>query len=88
VNGRLVCYVGRGEKQVTILLPEDEPSRSIAGREIAKALASLVTSGARRAVLITQVNDEAVARSAIAPYLAEAGFTPSALGYQLRAANA
>jgi ATP-dependent helicase Lhr and Lhr-like helicase len=88
VNGRLVCYVGRGEKQLTILLPEDEPSRGIAGHEIAKALASLVASGARRAILITEVNDEPVARSAIAPYLAEAGFKPSGLGYQLRAANA
>ena len=88
VNGRLVCYVGRGEKQLTVLLPDDEPSRSVAGREIARALASMVTSGARRALLITEVNDEPVARSAMAPFLVEAGFMPSALGYQLRAAHA
>jgi hypothetical protein len=36
--------------------------------------------------LITTVNDQPVARSDIAPFLAEAGFTPSALGYQLRGA--
>ncbi len=88
VNGRLVCYVGRGEKQLTVLLPDDEPSRSVAGREIARVLASMVTAGMRRALLITEVNAEPVGRSAIAPFLVEAGFTPSALGYQLRAAHA
>ena len=84
VNGALVCYVSRGEKNLTVMLPDDEPARGIVGREIANVLASLVSSGQRRAMLITEVNEAPVGRSAIAPYLVEAGFSPSALGYQLR----
>ena len=53
-------------------------------REVSAALASIVESGIRRALLITEVNDEAVAKSALAPFLAEAGFAPSAMGYQMR----
>jgi len=84
VNGALAAYVGRGEKQITLFLPEDEPSRSMVARAVANALASLVRSGARRALLITEIDDAPAAKSALAPMLAEAGFAPSALGYQLR----
>lgn len=84
VDGVLACYVSRGEKQIFVFLPEDEPSRSIVARQVAKALASLVQAGVRRALLITEVDDAPVAKSAIAPFLVEAGFAPSSLGYQLR----
>jgi ATP-dependent Lhr-like helicase len=84
VNGALVCYLARGEKQLTLFLPEEEPTRSTYAREAANALASLVTSGARRALLISEVNGEAVKKSALAPFLAEARFAPTAMGYQLR----
>ncbi len=84
VNGALAAYLSRGEKQVFTFLPEDEPSRSMVAREVASALASIVESGTRRALLITEVNDETVAKSALAPFLVEAGFAPSALGYQMR----
>ncbi|HEX7831898.1 MAG TPA: helicase-related protein, partial [Thermoanaerobaculia bacterium] len=36
VNGSLVCYISRGEKQLLIFLPEDEPVRSNAARELAR----------------------------------------------------
>ncbi|HUP44509.1 MAG TPA: DEAD/DEAH box helicase [Thermoanaerobaculia bacterium] len=88
VNGALAAYVGRGEKQLTVMLPEDEPERGTVGREIGRALALLVEGGERRAILITEVNGEPVGRSALAPYLAEAGFTASGIGYQLRAVHA
>jgi hypothetical protein len=38
----------------------------------------------RRALLITEVDEAPVARSALAPFLVEAGFAPSSMGYQLR----
>jgi ATP-dependent helicase Lhr and Lhr-like helicase len=79
VDGALAAYVGRGEKQVTSFLPDDEPRRSIVAREIAKSLARLVESGARRALLVAEFDE------ALAPFLAEAGFRPTATGYQLRA---
>jgi ATP-dependent helicase Lhr and Lhr-like helicase len=85
VNGALVAYIPRGEKQLVVLLPDDEPSRGIVARAVAKALASIVTSGRRRALLLSKVNDEPIAKSAIAPFLAEAGFAPTSMGYQLRA---
>ena len=47
----------------------------------------LVENGARRAMLITEVNDEPVARSPLASFLAEVGFTPGSHGYQKRAAD-
>ena len=87
VNGALACYIGRGVKQLTVFLPDEEPSRSMVAKQIARALASIVESGARRAMLIADVNDEPVARSPIASFLAEAGFTPTAMGYQRRASG-
>ena len=78
VNGALACYVTRGEKELRIFLPDDEPSRSIVAKEVAKALASLVETGLRRALLFTEVDDE------IAPFLVEAGFRRTSTGYQMR----
>jgi len=79
VDGALAAYLGRGEKQLTAFLPDDEPRRSLVAREIARSLARLVESGARRALLLADVGD------ALAPFLAEAGFRPTAAGHQLRA---
>jgi len=84
VNGLLACYIARGDKELKVFLPDDEPSRGMVAKEVARMLASQVMTGFRRALLITEVNDEPVARSAIAPYLAEAGFIPTSMGYQFR----
>jgi ATP-dependent Lhr-like helicase len=84
VNGALAAYHGRGEKQLVTFLPEEEPSRSMTAREVARALASRVEQGTRRALLISEIDGQPVARHALAPFLAEAGFTPSAVGYQKR----
>ena len=78
VNGALACYVTRGEKELRVFLPEDEPSRSIVAKEVAKALASLVETGLRRALLFTDVSED------IAPFLVEAGFKRTSTGYQMR----
>jgi ATP-dependent Lhr-like helicase len=85
VNGLMACYLSRGEKQLFVFLPEDEPVRSVVAREVAKTLASIVHDGTRRAMLIAEINDEPAARSPLAPHLVEAGFVATAMGYQLRA---
>ena len=85
VDGALACWIGRGEKQISTFLPEDEPVRSRVARAVGTALASFVANGVRRALLLTEVNGEAAAKSAIAPFLVEAGFVPTSLGYQMRA---
>ena len=33
VNGMLAAYIGRGEKQLSVFLPEDEPMRGMAARK-------------------------------------------------------
>jgi ATP-dependent Lhr-like helicase len=88
VNGLMACYVSRGEKQLLLFLPEDEPVRSAVAREVARQLASLVRDGTRRALLIAEINDEPASRSPLAPFLAEQGFGTTGLGYQLRQAHA
>jgi ATP-dependent Lhr-like helicase len=85
VNGLMACYVSRGEKQLLLFLPDDEPLRSLVGREVARQLASLVHDGTRRALLIAEINDEPASRSPLAPFLVEHGFAATGLGYQLRA---
>jgi len=88
VNGLMACYVSRGEKQLLLFLPDDEPVRSSVAREVARQLASLVHDGTRRALLIAEINDEPASRSPLAPFLAEQGFGTTGLGYQLRQAHA
>jgi ATP-dependent Lhr-like helicase len=78
VNGALAAYLARGEKGLEVFLPENEPSRGMVAREIAKSLASLVSNGARRALLIKDVAAD------LAPFLVEAGFAKTAMGYQMR----
>jgi ATP-dependent Lhr-like helicase len=82
VNGALAAYLARGEKSLDVFLPEDEPQRGMVAREVAKALASLVSSGARRALLLKEVTDDA------GPYLVEAGFVKTAMGWQMRSVGA
>jgi ATP-dependent Lhr-like helicase len=84
VNGALAAYLSRGDKQLSVFLPEDEPERGMVARSIASTLAAMVGEGTRRALLIADINDEPAARSPIAPYLAEAGFASTGMGYQLR----
>jgi len=84
VNGRMAAYISRGEKQLYVFLPEDEPERSMVAREIADALASVVQDGRRRALLVAEINEEPAARSALAPFLIEHGFVATAMGLQLR----
>jgi ATP-dependent helicase Lhr and Lhr-like helicase len=79
VNGALAAYLARGEKNLTVFLPEDEPWRGMVAREVSKALAALVTTGARRAMLLKEVGAD------VGPFLVEAGFVKTAMGFQRRA---
>ena len=81
VNGLMACYLSRGEKQLYVFLPEDQPS---VAREVANALADIVRKGHRRALLIAEINDEPASRSPLAPFLIETGFVATGMGYQLR----
>jgi ATP-dependent Lhr-like helicase len=84
-QGRLLAWVGKGERSLLTFLPPEEPARSEAARTIATALASLVKKERRRVVLIEEVDGAAAEKSELAPHLVRAGFSPGAKGYLIRA---
>jgi len=83
VNGSLAAYLPRGGRQVVAFLPEDEPARSTTGRALARALAALARDE-QRGLFIAEVNGRDPALHALAPFLIEEGFNPSAMGFQMR----
>jgi len=83
VNGALAAYLPRGGRQLVVYLPDDEPARSSTGRALARALAALARDDQRGGLLVAEVNGQDPARHPIAPYLIEAGFNPSAMGFQM-----
>ena len=43
VNGRLAAYLARGDRQLSVYLPEEEPTRTITARAVAARLFALAT---------------------------------------------
>jgi ATP-dependent Lhr-like helicase len=85
VNGALAAYVSRGARQLTVFLPDDEPARSTVARALAGRLASLARDpDSGLALLIGEINGLPSADHPLAAYLIDAGFMPSAMGYQMR----
>ena len=84
VNGALAAYVPRGGRQATVFLPEDEPARSTIGRGLARALAGLARDEHRGGLLLAEINGQPPAEHPVAPFLIEAGFNASAMGFQMR----
>jgi ATP-dependent Lhr-like helicase len=80
VNGALAAYISRGARQLLAFLPDDEASQS----SIARALASTL---ARIGLLVHEINGLPASQHPLAPYLVEAGFSPSAMGFQIRHAG-
>jgi ATP-dependent Lhr-like helicase len=83
INGMLAAYLSRGARQVLVYLPEDEPQRSTLGRPLAAQLAAMARAGG---LMIAEINGARIADHPLAPYLVEAGFHPSAMGYMVRRA--
>jgi ATP-dependent Lhr-like helicase len=87
VNGALAAYVARGGRQILAYLPEDEPARTIVGRALARRLASIARGDeGRGGLLIADINGVPTAEHPLASFLIEAGFNPSAMGFQMRKA--
>jgi ATP-dependent Lhr-like helicase len=74
-DGALIGWLARREEQMLTFLAKDAPDLEAARADLAGALASLVDSGARRALLITTIDGEPAARSALAPAMLAAGFS-------------
>jgi ATP-dependent Lhr-like helicase len=85
VNGALAAYISRSARQFLAFLPEDEPARSATARALATRLAQLARGeDGRMALLIGEINGMPASKHPLAPHLVEAGFSPSAMGYQMR----
>jgi ATP-dependent Lhr-like helicase len=84
VSGVIAGYLARGERLLLTWLPETEPDRSRAGRAVARALIDRARSGGEspRGMLIEEIDGGPPAIHPLAPFLAEAGFMPGAMGFQ------
>lgn len=83
-QGRLLAFLGRTERALTTFLPEEEPERSGAAQALAQGLAKLVERGARRALLVTEIDGLDPRRSFLAPFLDRVGFSAGSRGLLLR----
>jgi ATP-dependent helicase Lhr and Lhr-like helicase len=81
VDGAAAAYLKRGDRELLLFLPQDEPRRSRIGREVARMLLHLAAS---RGMLISEINGEAATAHAAARLFVEEGFAPTAMGLQAR----
>jgi ATP-dependent Lhr-like helicase len=89
-DGALVAYLRRGNPNLQVFLPEEEPQRSQVARSLAEFLVRRVQGergedeAERAGMLIAAVNGVAVAESAMARPLLDAGFAAGAMGFNVR----
>jgi ATP-dependent Lhr-like helicase len=88
-NGYLVAYSRRGNSNLQVFLPEDEPQRTAFARSLANFLFERVQHQenaieARGGILITTINGTPVAEHWMARFLVDAGFTAGAMGFNVR----
>ena len=81
----IVDAISRGARQLLVYIPEDEPARSAVARALAARLALLARpEDGRGGLLVSEITGTPAGEHPFATYLVEAGFTPSAMGFQMR----
>jgi ATP-dependent helicase Lhr and Lhr-like helicase len=89
-DGTLVAYLRRGNPNLQVFLPDEEPQRSHVARRLAEFLVERVQGergeddAGRAGMLISTVNGVAVAESVMARALLDAGFAAGAMGFNVR----
>jgi ATP-dependent Lhr-like helicase len=87
-NGQLVAWLRRGNPNLLVFLPAEEPERSQTAAGLAHFLCARGQQRMHRSshegVLITTINGQAVAAHPMARFLMDAGFHPGPLGMHLR----
>jgi ATP-dependent helicase Lhr and Lhr-like helicase len=88
-NGALAGYMRRGNPNLQLFLPAEEPQRSQVARATAHFLAELGQrmmgeEGNRTGMLITSVNGMPVGEHGFARFLLDAGFQSAPMGFNLR----
>jgi ATP-dependent Lhr-like helicase len=86
INGQLAAFLRRRNPALRVFLPESEPERSLFARELAKKLAELAIRrlNLRQGLLIGEINNTPAREHFLAPYLEDARFVNTVLGYQMR----
>jgi ATP-dependent helicase Lhr and Lhr-like helicase len=92
LDGALVAYLRRGNPNVQMFLPEEEPQRSQVARTLAAFFVRRVQgerggeddAGGRAGMLIAAVNGVPVAEHWISRFLLDAGFAAGAMGFNVR----
>ncbi|MGA2048564.1 MAG: DEAD/DEAH box helicase [Terracidiphilus sp.] len=87
-NGQLVAWLRRGNPNLLVFLPAEEPERTQAASGLAHFLCSRgqerLRGASHQGVLITTINGQPVAAHPLARFLMDAGFHPGPLGMHLR----
>jgi ATP-dependent Lhr-like helicase len=87
-NGELVAWLKRGNPNVLIFLPAEEPERSQVASGLAHFLCArgqqIMHAASHQGMLITTINGQPVAAHPMARFLMDAGFHPGPLGMHLR----
>jgi ATP-dependent Lhr-like helicase len=88
-DGALAAYLRRGNPNVQIFFPEEEPQRSHVARSLAEFFVGRVQErseegDARAGMLIATVNGVAVAEHPMARFLLDAGFAAAPMGFNVR----
>jgi len=88
-DGELAAYLRRGNPNVWMFLPEEDPHRGQVARALAEFLVERVQKRSdegdmRAGMLITTVNGVAVREHPMAKYLLEAGFSAAPMGFNVR----
>ena len=90
-DGVLVAYLRRGNPNLQVWLPEEEPQRGQVARSLAEFLVGQGTgirdqgiADGRAGMLIASVNGVAVAEHPMARFLLDAGFVAGAMGFNVR----
>jgi ATP-dependent Lhr-like helicase len=87
-NGQLVAWVRRGNPNLLVFLPAEEPERSQTAAGLAHFLCARgqqrMRASSHQGMLITTINGVPVAAHAMARFLMDAGFHAGPLGMHLR----
>jgi ATP-dependent Lhr-like helicase len=86
VDGAAAAYLRRGERELLLFLPDDEPRRSRIGHEVARALIHLASGReeGRRGMLIVEINGAPATAHPSARLFINEGFLATAMGLQAR----
>ncbi len=86
-DGKLLGFLGRGDKALLTFLSREEPTRTTEAEALATALAGTVEAGSRKVLVIARIDGADATRSELARYLVDRGFTPSGKGLFKRRAG-